>query len=114
MFRNDYQKSTACKTLLALVFLGELWNDRPTEEALAFFSSTSSHRQLSPGQKTLLKAVFSIWNPYFQEARIGEAIVNLDSSAQKALWELLLASAEKDKGEAVDLWLKEWTPCPRL
>lgn len=102
MFRNDQQRSEACRVLLRSGRLDHLWTESgPTEEACALLAARGGY--LSGGQGVLLLVAFDFWNG---EAKVGfdQIAYRLDASRQRRVAELLIAlSAGPD---AIDQWIE--------
>ena len=108
MFRDDSQISQACKVLLNTIRKGELWESRPTEEAIRLYRANGGY--LSSGERAMLFAAFAIWNADNDKAKLGVLVNRLDLDKQRALWSLLLAQAtENDNGATIDAWIAKYS-----
>lgn len=108
MFRDDRQRARACRALLVLVRLEDLFTvDGPTPRAVELFQAKGA--KLSTGEAIMFEMAFGIWNGRSTDAGVvlGD-LLRLDSVNLQAVGELLAAAA--GGAEDLDAWLEDWAP----
>lgn len=110
MFRDDRQICSAMRVLLGSVGLERLWTDAgPTDEALELLEARGG--PLSHGEQLMLLVAFDFWNGH-GEAELGDLLAVFDAERIELVASLMIASAKG--ASAVDRWLEEHRPAPRL
>jgi hypothetical protein len=110
MFRDDAQRARACRALLAIVRLEQLWSHiEPLPEAMDLLAHNGG--PLSSGERIFLLAAFAFWNGV-GDLRLAEVIEELGGDHAEAICSLVVACARG--ASAVDIWLATYERPPRL
>lgn len=107
-FRNDKQRSHACKVLLSLVELEHLWDEErgPTEGAVAqLHRAEDGECLLSNGEQVMLRTAFDIWNGG-GGATLWDMMTGLEPDMSVAIGDLVLRASQDDP-DLVDEWIRE-------
>jgi hypothetical protein len=102
MFKNQQQRSNACRALLATRFderTADYWNEGPTERAMEYATFGGGERD----EIVLLRCALDFWKGE-GGARLSEVLLILDSPQIVAVASLMLA--HELGGCAVDEWIE--------